>query len=106
MNPTLYTALIDADDGIHILHKYISDPTAEFEDFELYCQNKALEIGGELLGPYSAQDIVEDTTLPAGPCPAPIVDDPDDEQHTDTVTDDDLDLYIEATRKELGINLP
>ena len=105
MNPTLYTALIDADDGIHILHKYISDPTAEFEDFELYCQNKALEIGGELLGPYSAQDIVEDTTLPAGPCPAQDIDDQAD-QPTEPMTDEDLDRYIADTRKELGIDLP
>ena len=63
MDKTLYTAVIEADDGIHMIRKNISDPTGEYEDFEISMQNKAEEIGGELHVIYCDEDVVEDTTL-------------------------------------------
>lgn len=63
MEKTLYTALIEADDGIHLVRKEISDPTAEYEDFEIAMQNKADDLEGELHCIYCQEDIVEDTIL-------------------------------------------
>lgn len=60
---TMYTAVIEADDGIHLIRKAISDPTGEYEDFEYAMQNKADDLGGELHVIYCDEDIVEDTTL-------------------------------------------
>lgn len=63
MKKTLYTALIEANDGIHLVRKEIDDPTAEYEDFEIAMENKADDLDGELHCIYSADDIVEDVTL-------------------------------------------
>lgn len=63
MEKTLYTALIEADDGIHLIRKAIADPTAEYEDFEIAMENKADDLDGELHVIYSDEDIVEDVTL-------------------------------------------
>ena len=63
MEKTVYTVLIEADDGIHIFRKAISDPTGEYEDFEYAMQNKADELEGEMFGPYCDDDIVEDVTI-------------------------------------------
>lgn len=63
MDKTVYTALINADDGVHIIRKAISDPTAEYEDFEYGVQNRAEELNGDLFGPYCDDDVVEDVTL-------------------------------------------
>lgn len=63
MDKTLYTAIIETNDGIHLVRKEISDPTAEYEDFEYAMQNKAADLDGELLCIYCPDDIVEDTTL-------------------------------------------
>ena len=60
---TLYTAIIEADDGIHLIRKSISDPTAEYEDFEIAMENKADDLNGELHVIYAPEDIVEDVTL-------------------------------------------
>lgn len=63
MDKTLYTAIIETNDGIHLVRKEISDPTAEYEDFEYAMQNKAADLDGELLCIYCQEDIVEDITL-------------------------------------------
>jgi len=63
MEKTLYTAVIEADDGIHLIRKGISDPTAEYEDFEIAMENKADELDGELYCIYCPDDVVEDVTL-------------------------------------------
>lgn len=63
MEKTLYTALIEANDGIHLIRKEISDPNAEYEDFEFAMQDKASELDGELHCIYCQEDVVEDTTL-------------------------------------------
>jgi len=63
MEKTLYTAVIESDDGIHLIRKNISDPTAEYEDFEIAMENKADDLGGELHVIYAPEDIVEDVTL-------------------------------------------
>jgi len=63
MEKTLYTALIEADDGIHLIRKEISDPTAEYEDFEIEMTTKADSLDGELHCIYCDDDIVEDTTI-------------------------------------------
>lgn len=63
MKKTMYTALIEANDGIHLIRKEIEDPTAEYEDFEIAMENKADQLDGELHTIYSADDIVEDITL-------------------------------------------
>lgn len=63
MEKTLYTAIIENDDGIHLIRKAISDPTAEYEDFEIAMENKADDLDGELHCIYCQDDIVEDTTL-------------------------------------------
>ena len=63
MDKTLYTAIIEAEDGIHLVRKEISDPTAEYEDFEIAMNGKADDLEGELLTIYAPEDIVEDTTL-------------------------------------------
>ena len=63
MEKTLYTAIIEANDGIHLIRKAISDPTAEYEDFEIQMENKAEELNGELHTIYAPEDVVEDTTL-------------------------------------------
>jgi len=63
METTLYTAIIETEDGIHIFRKAISDPTAEYEDFEIEMDNKADDLDGEVLCIYAPEDIVEDTTL-------------------------------------------
>lgn len=63
MDSTLYTALIETNEGIHLIHKAISDPNAEYEDFEIAMENKADELGGELHCIYADEDIVEDITL-------------------------------------------
>lgn len=61
--PTVYTAIIEADDGIHLIRKAITDPTGEYEDFEIAMENKANDLGGELHVIYAPEDVVEDTTL-------------------------------------------
>ena len=63
MEKTLYTALINADDGIHIIRKEVSDDHGAYEDFEYAMQDKANDLSGELFGPYCQEDIVEDVTL-------------------------------------------
>ena len=63
MEKTLYTAVIEGNDGIHLIHKAIADPTAEYEDFEIAMENKADDLDGELHVIYAKDDIVEDTTL-------------------------------------------
>lgn len=63
MEKTLYTAIIEANDGIHLIRKNISDPTAEYEDFEIAMENKADDLDGELHCIYADEDIVEDVTL-------------------------------------------
>ena len=63
MEKTLYTALIEADDGIHLIRKEISDPTAEYEDFEIAMEDKANDLSGELHLIYAEEDVVEDVTL-------------------------------------------
>ena len=63
MDKTLYTAIIENDDGIHLIRKAISDPTAEYEDFEIAMENKADDLDGKLHCIYCQDDIVEDTTL-------------------------------------------
>ena len=63
MEKTLYTAVIEADDGIHLIRKNIEDPTAEYEDFEVAMNTKADDLGGELHVIYAPDDVVEDTTL-------------------------------------------
>ena len=63
MEKTLYTALINADDGIHIIRKEVSDDHGAYEDFEYAAQNKASDLDGELFGPYCQDDVVEDITL-------------------------------------------
>ena len=63
MKKTLYTAMINADDGIHIIRKNVSDEHGAFEDFEYAMQDKANDLSGELFGPYCQEDIVEDITL-------------------------------------------
>ena len=63
MEKTLYTALINADDGIHIIRKEVSDEHGAYEDFEYAMQDKANDLSGELFGPYCQEDIVEDITL-------------------------------------------
>ena len=63
MEKTLYTAIIEANDGIHLIRKSISDPTAEYEDFEIAMENKADALDGELHVIYAPEDVVEDTTL-------------------------------------------
>jgi len=63
MEKTLYTALINAEDGVHIIRKEVSDDHGAYEDFEYAVQDKANDLDGELFGPYSQDDIVEDITL-------------------------------------------
>ena len=63
MEKTIYTAIIEADDGIHLVRKTISDPTAEYEDFEYAMQDKAAALDGELQCIYAPDDVVEDVTL-------------------------------------------
>ena len=63
METTLYTAIIETEDGIHIIRKEISDPEAEYESFEIAMENKADELDGELHCIYSQDDIIEDTTI-------------------------------------------
>lgn len=63
MEKTLYTAVIETEDGIHLIRKEISDPTAEYEDFEIEAENRADKLDGELLVIYSPEDIVEDVTI-------------------------------------------
>ena len=63
MEKTLYTAVIEGNDGIHLIRKAISDPNAEYEDFEIAMENKADALDGELHVIYAQDDIVEDTTL-------------------------------------------
>jgi len=63
MKETRYTALIEADDGIHLVHKLISDPTAQYEDFEIAMEDKANDLSGELHLIYADEDVVEDVTL-------------------------------------------
>lgn len=86
---TTYTALIEDDNGIHIYHKPLPDDDfPAFEDFDLYIQNLANAMDGEYFGPYSDDEIVEDTTMPEGPCP--LVDDIDlDDDEEDDDDDDD-----------------
>lgn len=63
MKKTLYTAIIETEEGIHLIRKEISDPNAEYEDFEIEMQNKAADLDGELHCIYCQEDVVEDTTL-------------------------------------------
>lgn len=63
MEGTLYTAIIEANDGIHLFRKNITDPTAEYEDFEFSMQDKAEDLDGDLHCIYCDEDVVEDTTL-------------------------------------------
>jgi len=69
MEKTLYTAVIEANDGIHLIRKNISDPTGEYEDFEFAMQNKANDLDGELHVIYAPEDVVEDITLDDDPAP-------------------------------------
>lgn len=62
-NTTLYKALIENDDGIHVLQREVSDHEAEYEAFEIYCQNRADELDGDLFGPFADEDIVETVTV-------------------------------------------
>ena len=63
MAKTLYSVLINADDGIHIIRKFVPDDPGAYEDFEYAMQDKAHALSGELFGPYCHDDIVEDVTL-------------------------------------------
>ena len=63
MKKTLFTAMINADDGIHIIRKNVSDEHGAFEDFEYAMQDKANDLSGDLFGPYCQEDVVEDITL-------------------------------------------
>lgn len=63
MKKTLYTAMISADDGIHIIRKEVSDEHGAFEDFEYAMQDKANALPGDLFGPYCQDDVVEDVTI-------------------------------------------
>lgn len=63
MGNTLYTALINANDGVHIYRKSVPDDHGAYEDFEYEVQNKAADMDGELFGPYAPEDVVEDVTL-------------------------------------------
>lgn len=63
LEETLYTAVIESDNGIHLLRKNIYDHTAQYEDFECAMQNKAEELHGELHCIYCPDDIVEDVTI-------------------------------------------
>lgn len=63
MKKTLYTALINAEDGVHIIRKNVSDDHGDFEDFEYAMQDKAADLSGDLFGPYCQEDVVEDTTI-------------------------------------------
>lgn len=63
MKKTLYTALINAEDGVHIIRKNVSDDHGAFEDFEYAMQDKAAGLSGELFGPYCQDDVVEDTII-------------------------------------------
>ena len=56
---TLYKAFIENDDGVHVFQRKISDPEAEFEAFDFFCQNKADAMNGELFGPFTDEDIIE-----------------------------------------------
>ena len=81
MSNTVYTALIEADDGIHIYrHSVPDDDPAAYEDFEIFIQDKADALEGEYFGPYSSDDIVEETTIPDGPCPTVNSDIDEDEE--------------------------
>ena len=104
MEKLLYIALIDADDGIHIFNKKIEDPHGEYEDFEEWCNNKALSLGGDLFGPYAVTDIVEHVSLPDGPC------NPEDaaaaaytDQPYTPEEEAELDQLIRDAHKALGI---
>ena len=71
---TTYTALIEDDNGIHIYKKALPDDDfPAFEDFDLYIQNLANAMDGEYFGPYAEDEVVEEVTMPEGPCP--LVDD-------------------------------
>lgn len=63
MESILYTAMIEAEDGIHLFQKKISDHTAQYEDFEFAMQDKAAEMNGDLLCIYAPDDIVETVTI-------------------------------------------
>jgi len=63
MEKTIYTAVIEAEDGIHLVHKAITDSTAQYEDFEFSMQDKATALNGELHCIFSPEDVVEDVTL-------------------------------------------
>ena len=63
MSKTLYTAMIEAEDGLHLFRKNISDHNAQYEDFEIAMEDKADDLDGELLTIYAPGDIVEDVTL-------------------------------------------
>jgi hypothetical protein len=56
---TLYKALIENDDGIRVFQREITDPDAEYEAFEIFCNNKADELNGEIFGPYEDSEIIE-----------------------------------------------
>ena len=65
MEKTVYTALIEDDAGIHLIHKAVPDEDpAAYEDFEIAMEHKAADLDGELHCIYCQDDIVEDTTLP------------------------------------------
>lgn len=81
METTLYIAMIESEDGVHIFrHNCLDDDPASFEDFEIFCQDKADELEGELFGPYAADSVVEETTIPDGPCPTVNPIDEDEEE--------------------------
>ena len=63
MEKTLYTAIIESEDGIHLFRKAIADPGARYEDFEIDMERKADELGGELYCIYAPEDVVEDVTI-------------------------------------------
>ena len=63
MEDTIYTAVIEANDGIHLIRKAISDPNAQYEDFEIAMEHKADNLGGELHCIYCQDDVVENVML-------------------------------------------
>jgi len=104
---TLYTALIEDNNGIHIIRKDLpdSDPAA-FEDFELYVNSLSRQLDGDLFGPYGADDVLEDTTLPEGPCPTIGVNSDDDSGASDTSEVDELLKKAAQSNWEMFDRLP
>lgn len=104
MEKTLYVSLINADDGVHVFNKEITDPAGEYEDFETFCDNKAAELAGELFGPFAVTDIVEQVVMHEGPCtpgesiPVEYTDEPYTPEE-----EADLDRIIHEARQSIGL---